>query len=161
MSSMLRAAKSLLIFAGAAAVFVVTVQAQSPGVAPRRSQPFHRNTEGLGSPEDRLGRSGSDRHLADCTRPQLVRSCPACRWTGRPRWGSLQQHRLHQRHRRAIPNNNPLFKTEAVYTAEVERALGIRKTETPPRRRSATGNFGAPRCRVASRIRRFRNGRRR
>ena len=41
------------------------------------------------------------------------------------------------------PNNIPLFKTEAAYKAEVDRALGIRKTGDAATQALAKGNFGA------------------
>ena len=142
MHSIIHAGKRLLILTFAAALFVVTVSGAVARRCPERGQPFRRNTQGLGPSEDRLGRSGSDWHLADFARPQPRALMPACRrtWTRR-RSGSRQP--AAPAAPPCDPNNIPLFKTEAAYTADVERALGIRKAGDNATQALAKGDFGA------------------
>jgi len=142
MSSLLRAAKSLLIFAGAAAVFVVTVQAQSPGVAPSDANHFIETPKGWVHPKTAWGDPDLTGIWPIAHGLNLVRSCPRAGGPG-GRGGAPAAAPTAPAAPPCDPNNIPLFKTEAVYTAEVERALGIRKTGDAATQALATGNFGA------------------
>ena len=142
MSSLLRAAKSLLIFAGAAAVFVVTVQAQSPGVAPSDANHFIETPKGWVHPKTAWGDPDLTGIWPIAHGLNLVRSCPRAGGPG-GRGGAAATAPTAPAAPPCDPNNIPLFKTEAAYTAEVERALGIRKTGDAATQALATGNFGA------------------
>src|SRR5687768_11448336 len=128
MLPIIRAAKSLLIFAGAAAVFVVTVQAQSgaaqgasPGVAPSEANHFIETPKGWVHPKTAWGDPDLTGIWPIAHGLNLVRQCPRA---GGPGGGAGVPGADTTP---CDPNNIPLFKTEAVYKAEVDRALGIRK----------------------------------
>src|SRR5687768_6824497 len=83
MLPIIRAAKSLLIFAGAAAVFVVTVQAQSgaaqgasPGVAPSEANHFIETPKGWVHPRTAWGDPDLTGIWPIAHGLNLVRTCP-------------------------------------------------------------------------------------
>ncbi|HKH72392.1 MAG TPA: hypothetical protein VKA59_13625 [Vicinamibacterales bacterium] len=141
MSSIIHAAKSLLILTGAAAVFVVTVRAQSPGVAPSEANHFIETPKGWVHPRTAWGDPDLTGIWPIAHGLNLVRSCP--RAGGPGRGGAPAPAPAATAAPPCDPNNIPLFKSEAVYTAEVERALGIRKTGDNATQALAKGDFGA------------------
>jgi hypothetical protein len=144
MSSILRTAKSLLILAGAAAVFAVTVGAQSgasPGVAPSESNHFIETPKGWVHPKTAWGDPDLTGIWPIAHGLNLVRSCP--RAGGPGRGGAPTQAPAAPAAPPCDPNNIPLFKSEDAYTADVERALGIRKAGDAATQALAKGNFGA------------------
>src|SRR4029453_11570918 len=72
----------------------------------------------------------------------LVRSCPRAGGPG-GRGGAPAAAPTAPAAPPCDPNNIPLFKTEAAYTAEVERAVGVRKAGDAATQALAKGNFGA------------------
>jgi len=141
MSSIIHAAKSLLILTGAAAVFVVTVRAQSPGVAPSEANHFIETPKGWVHPRTAWGDPDLTGIWPIAHGLNLVRSCP--RAGGPGRGGAPAPAPAATAAPPCDPNNIPLFKSEAVYAAEVERALGIRKTGDNATQALAKGDFGA------------------
>src|SRR5262245_26884682 len=90
MSSIIRAAKSLLIVAGAAAVFLVTVRAQSgaasvpsPGVAPSEANHFIETPKGWVQPRTAWGDPDLTGVWPIAHGLNLVRSCPRAGGPGR------------------------------------------------------------------------------
>jgi hypothetical protein len=149
MSSIIRAAKSLLIFAGAAAVFVVTMDAQSgvassasPGVAPSEANHFIETPKGWAHPKTAWGDPDLTGIWPISHGLNLVRSCPRAGGPGRggPGGGAPPAAPAAPP---CDPNNIALFKTEPAYTAEVERALGIRKAGDNATQALSRGDFGA------------------
>src|SRR5678809_1410191 len=137
MSSLIRTAKSLLILAGAAAVFVITVHAQSPGVAPSEANHFIETPKGWVHPRTAWGDPDLTGVWPIAHGLNLVRSCPRA---GGPGGGAAAPG---AEAAPCDPDNIPLFKTEAAYKAEVDRALGIRKSGDNATQALAKGNFGA------------------
>jgi len=151
MSSIIRAAKSLLIFSGAAVLFAVTVGAQSgaapsasPGVAPSEANHFIETPKGWVHPKTAWGDPDLTGVWPISHGLNLVRQCPRAGGPG-GRGGAPAPATAPAAPAAppCDPNNIPLFKTEAVYTAEVERALGVRKTGDAATQALAKGNFGA------------------
>jgi hypothetical protein len=144
MSSILRAAKSLSILAGAAAVFAVTVSAQSgasPGVAPSEANHFVETPKGWVHPKTAWGDPDLTGIWPIAHGLNLVRSCP--RAGGPGRGGTPTPAPAAPAAPPCDPNNIPLFKSDAVYAADVERALGIRKAGDNATQALARGDFGA------------------
>jgi hypothetical protein len=148
MSFIVRAARSLLIWGGAAAVFAVTVGAQSgaapsvsPGVAPSEANHFIETPKGWVHPRTAWGDPDLTGIWPIAHGLNLVRSCP--RAGGPGRGGAPAPAPAASAAPPCDSDNISLFKTEAVYTAEVERALGIRKTGDAATQALAKGNFGA------------------
>jgi hypothetical protein len=148
MSSIIRAAKSLLIVASAAAMFLVTVRAQSgaasgpsPGVAPSEANHFIETPKGWVHPKTAWGDPDLTGIWPIAHGLNLVRSCP--RAGGPGRGGAPAAAPAAPAAPPCDPDHIALFKTEAAYTAEVERALGVRKTGDAATQALAKGNFGA------------------
>ena len=123
------------------ALFVVTVQAQSPGVAPSEANHFIETPKGWVHPKTAWGDPDLTGIWPIAHGLNLVRSCP--RAGGPGRGGAPAAAPTAPAAPPCDPNNIPLFKTEAAYTADVERALGIRKTGDAATQALAKGNFGA------------------
>jgi hypothetical protein len=147
MSSILRTAKSLLILTGAAAVFAVTLGAQSgvapgasPGVAPSEANHFIETPKGWVHPKTAWGDPDLTGIWPIAHGLNLVRSCPRAGGPGR---GGAPTPTPAPAAPPCDPNNIPLFKSEAAYAADVERALGVRKTGDAATQALAKGNFGA------------------
>src|SRR6187551_2061437 len=123
MSSLTRTAKSFVILAGAAAVFAITVHAQSPGVAPNESNHFIETPKGWVHPKTAWG----DPDLTGVWPISFVGTVPMERCTGRGRPGG--------------PACDPkkAWKTDAEYKAEIEAALG---RGDAGRQLIEQGNFG-------------------
>src|SRR5215207_9850024 len=83
MSSIIHAAKSLLILTGAAAVFVVTVRAQSPGVAPSEANHFIETPKGWVHPRTAWGEPDLTGVWPIAHGLNLVRTCPRAGGPGR------------------------------------------------------------------------------
>ena len=148
--SIIRAAKSLLILAGAAAVFVVTVHAQSPGVAPSEANHFIETPKGWVHPRTAWGDPDLTGIWPIAHGLNLVRNCPRAGGPGRggPVGRAASTTRPRRRPRRAIRTTLPVFQTEEAYKAEVDRALGIRKTGDGATQALAKA-ISAGRCRAA------------
>jgi hypothetical protein len=154
MPSFVRAAKSLSISAGAAAVFAVTVHAQSPGVAPSEANHFIETPKGWIHPKTAWGDPDLTGIWPISHGLNLVRSCPRAGGPGRRGGGGggragnapaapAPAPAATSAPPACDPDNIPLFKTEAAYKAEVDRALGIRKTGDNATQALARGDFGA------------------
>jgi hypothetical protein len=141
MSPIIRAAKSLVILAGAATVFVVSVSAQSPGVAPSEANHFIETPKGWGHPKTAWGDPDLTGIWPISHGLNLVRQCP--RAGGPGRGAAPAPAPAAPAAAPCDPNNIALFKTEAVYRADVDRALGIRKTGDNATQALARGDFGA------------------
>jgi hypothetical protein len=141
MSSIIHAAKSLAILAGAVAIFVVAVHAQSPGVAPSEANHFVETPKGWTHPKTAWGDPDLTGIWPIAHGLNLVRQCP--RAGGPGRGGAAAPVPAAPAVSPCDPNNIPLFKSEAVYTAEVERALGVRKAGDNATQALARGDFGA------------------
>jgi len=148
MPSVIRTAKSLLILAGAAVVFAVTVSAQSgpspgasPGVAPSEANHFIETPKGWVHPKTAWGDPDLSGIWPISHGINLVRSCP--RAGGPGRGGAPAPAAPAPAAPPCDPDTLPLFKTEAAYKADVERALGIRKAGDASTQALAKGNFGA------------------
>src|SRR5262245_17731388 len=83
MSSIFRAAKSSLILGAAAAVFAVTVRAQSPGVAPSEANHFIETPKGWVHPKTAWGDPDLTGVWPIAHGLNLVRSCPRAGGPGR------------------------------------------------------------------------------
>jgi hypothetical protein len=142
MSFVMRTAKSLLILAGATAVFVVSVRAQSPGVPPSEANHFIETPKGWVHPKTAWGDPDLTGIWPIAHGLNLVRSCPRAGGPG-GRGGAPAAAPTAPAAPPCDPNNIPLFKAEATYTAEVERALGIRKAGDNATQALARGDFGA------------------
>lgn len=146
MSSITRAARFLLILAGAAAVFVVTVRAQSPGepspgVPPSEANHFIETPRGWVHPRTPWGDPDLTGIWPISHGLNLVRQCPRAGGPGGR--GGAPAGAAAPETPPCDPDNIPLFKSEAQYAAEVERALGIRKTGDNATQALARGDFGA------------------
>src|SRR6187401_3257812 len=76
MSSLTRTAKSFVILAGAAAVFAITVHAQSPGVAPSEANHFIETPKGWVHPKTAWGDPDLTGIWPIAHGLNLVRQCP-------------------------------------------------------------------------------------
>jgi hypothetical protein len=145
MASLIRASKYPLIAASAAALFVVTVQAQSPGVAPSEANHFIETPKGWVHPQTAWGDPDLTGIWPISHGLNLVRSCPRAGGPGRGggRAGAPAATAPDPPAPPCDPNNLPLFKTEAAYKSDVDRALGIRKAGDNATQALARGDFGA------------------
>src|SRR5689334_2752963 len=123
MSSVIRTARSIVILAGAAAVFVITVHAQSPGVAPSEANHFIETPRGWVHPKTAWG----DPDLTGTWPISFVGSVPLERCSGGGRAGA------------APCDPTKAFLTDAEYRERVAAA-----TQAPDRHAAAiaAGNFG-------------------
>jgi hypothetical protein len=142
MSSILRAAKYVPIPVCAVAVFVVTVRAQSPGVAPSEANHFIETPKGWVHPKTAWGDPDLTGIWPIAHGLNLVRTCPRGGGFG-GRGGPGGAPPAAPAGPPCDPNAVPLFKTEEAYKADVDRALGIRKTGDAATQALARGNFGA------------------
>ena len=135
----------------AAVLFVVTVSAQSPGVAPSEANHFIETPKGWVHPKTAWGDPDLTGIWPISHGLNLVRTCPRAGGPGRGGPGGGRAGERHRQHRLRSsaaappcdPNNIPLFKTEAAYKAEVDRALGVRKAGDNATQALARGDFGA------------------
>jgi hypothetical protein len=142
MSSIFRAWKYLLILSCSFALFVVTVRAQSPGVAPSEANHFIETPKGWTHPNTAWGDPDLTGIWPIAHGLNLVRSCPRAGGPGRGGPGGAAPPAAPSAPP-CDPDNLPLFKTEAVYKADVERALGVRKAGDNATQALARGDFGA------------------
>jgi hypothetical protein len=154
MQSIIRAATHLLIFTVGVALFVVTVAAQSLGVAPSEANHFIETPKGWVHPKTAWGDPDLTGIWPISHGLNLVRACPRAGGPGR---GGAGGGRAGDAPAAGAPaaapappaappcdsNNIPLFKTEAVYKTDVDRALGVRKAGDNATQALARGDFGA------------------
>jgi hypothetical protein len=149
MHSFIHAGKHLLIMACAAVLFVVTVSAQSPGAAPSEANHFIETPSGWVHPKTAWGDPDLTGIWPISHGLNLVRTCPRAGGPGRGGPGGGRTGVAPPAGAPAPaappcdPNNIPLFKTEAVYRADVDRALGVRKAGDNATQALARGDFGA------------------
>jgi hypothetical protein len=144
MSSFIRAIKHVSISAVAIALFVVTLAAQSPGVPPSEANHFIETPKGWVHPKTPWGDPDLTGIWPIAHGLNLVRSCPRAGGPG-GRGGAPAPAAAPTAPAAppCDPNNIPLFKTEAVYKADVDRALGVRKAGDNATQALARGDFGA------------------
>jgi hypothetical protein len=143
MRSLIHAAKCLFVLVSAVALFLVTVHAQSLGVPPSEANHFIETPKGWVHPKTAWGDPDLTGIWPIAHGLNLVRSCPRAGGPGRGRGGEAAAPAAVAAAPPCDPNNIALFKTEAVYTAEVERALGIRRVGDNATQALARGDFGA------------------
>jgi hypothetical protein len=133
-------------------VFVAAAAAQapnyspSPGVAPSEANHFIETPKGWVHPRTAWGDPDLTGIWPIAHGLNLVRSCP--RGGGAGRGGAAPAPPAPATTPACDPNNPPLFKTAEAYKAEVDRALGVRKTGDAATQAIAalatgTGNLGA------------------
>ena len=140
----------------AAVLFVVTVSAQSPGVGPSEANHFIETPNGWVHPKTAWGDPDLTGIWPISHGLNLVRTCPRAGGPGRGGPGGGRAGEAPPAGAPAPaaapgastappcdPNNIPLFKTEAAYKAEVDRALGVRKAGDNATQALARGDFGA------------------
>jgi len=126
----------VVLGACAAGLFVVAVSAQapsfspSPGVAPNEANHFIETPKGWVHPRTAWGDPDLTGVWPIAHGLNLVRTCPRGGGPGRggPGGGAAAPGAGAPTAPPCDPNNVPLFKTAEVYQAELDRALGIRKT---------------------------------
>jgi hypothetical protein len=134
--------------------FVVAVSAQapsfapSPGVVPSETNHFIETPKGWVHPRTAWGDPDLTGIWPIAHGLNLVRSCPRGGGPGRGGPGGAPAAGAPPAAPAPAappcdPNNPPLFKTDAAYKAEVDRALGIRKTGDAATQALAAGNIGA------------------
>jgi hypothetical protein len=141
MHSLIHAAKHVVLAASAAAVFVVALSAQSPGVAPSETNHFIETPKGWVHPKTAWGDPDLTGIWPIAHGLNLVRSCPRAGGPGRGAPAPVTP--AAPAAPPCDPNNISLFKTEAAYKADVDRALGIRKAGDNATQALARGDFGA------------------
>ena len=142
MQFIIRAGKYLSIMGFAAALFVATVGAQSSGVAPSEANHFVETPMGWVHPKTAWGDPDLTGIWPISHGLNLVRSCPRGGGPGRGGPGGAAPAAAPAAPP-CDPDNLPLFKTEAAYKADVDRALGVRKAGDAATQALASGNFGA------------------
>jgi hypothetical protein len=127
--------RNALFGALGAALFVVTASGQAG--LPSEANHFIETPKGWVHPKTAWGDPDLTGIWPIAHGLNLVRSCPRAGGpgggTGAPAADATP----------CDPNNIPLFKTEAAYKAEVDRALGIRRSGDNATQALARGNFGA------------------
>jgi hypothetical protein len=129
----------------AAALFCATVRAQSPGVAPGEANHFIETPKGWVHPKTAWGDPDLTGIWPISHGLNLVRQCPRAGGPG-GRGGAPAAAPAAPAAAATPPcdpNNIALFKTEEVYKADVERALGVRKAGDNATQALARGDFGA------------------
>ena len=153
MDSLLRPVSRLLLAICAAGLVVVAANAQapnfspSPGVAPSEANHFIETPKGWVHPRTAWGDPDLTGVWPIAHGLNLVRTCPRGGGPGGRGGGAPAASPAAPGAPACDPNNVPLFKTAEVYKAEVERALGVRKTgDTATQAIAAlaagTGNLG-------------------
>ena len=132
----------------AAGLFVAAISAQapnfspSPGVAPSEANHFIETPKGWVHPRTAWGDPDLTGIWPIAHGLNLVRTCP--RGGGPGRGGPAgAAPATAPAAPPCDPNNPPLFKTAEAYQAEVDRALGVRKTGDAAAQALAAGNIGA------------------
>ena len=142
----------VVLGACAAGLFVVAVSAQapsfspSPGVAPNEANHFIETPKGWVHPRTAWGDPDLTGVWPIAHGLNLVRSCPRGGGPGRggPGGGAAAPGAGAPTAPPCDPNNVPLFKTAEVYQAELDRALGIRKTGDAATTITNAPTIGAP-----------------
>jgi hypothetical protein len=134
-STTFSALRNLLFGALGAALFAVTASGQAG--APSEANHFIATPSGWVHPKTAWGEPDLTGIWPIAHGLNLVRSCPRA---GGPGGGAAAPGGDTTP---CDPNAIPLFKTEAAYKAEVDRALGIRKSGDTATQALAKGNFGA------------------
>ena len=143
MLSTIRVAKYIVLSACALGVFVVTLQAQSPGVAPSEANHFIETPKGWVHPKTTWGDPDLTGIWPISHGLNLVRSCPRAGGPGGRGAPAPAGAPTAPATPPCDPNHIPLFKTEAAYKADVDRALGVRKAGDNATQALARGDFGA------------------
>jgi hypothetical protein len=143
MSSSIRAAKYLSILTFAVTLFVVSVAAQSPGVAPGEANHFIETPKGWVHPKTAWGDPDLTGIWPISHGLNLVRSCPRAGGPGGRGGPAPAAATTAPAAPPCDPDHLPLFKTEAAYKTDVDRALGVRKAGDNATQALARGDFGA------------------
>ena len=159
MAPISKSVRRFVLGVSAAGLFVVAAGAQapgqpSPGVAPSEANHFIETPKGWVHPRTAWGDPDLTGVWPIAHGLNLVRSCPRGGGPGRGGPGGPGGARGANAPAPAAPatapaasacdpNNPPLFKTAEAYQAEVDRALGIRKTGDQAAQALAQGNIGA------------------
>jgi hypothetical protein len=139
MSSTVRALRKLALGGLGAALFIATASAQSG--APSEANHFIETPKGWVHPKTAWGDPDLTGIWPIAHGLNLVRSCPRAGGPGGR--GSGTSGGVGSDATPCDPDHIPLFKTEAVYQAEVDRAHGIRKSGDNATQALARGDFGA------------------
>jgi hypothetical protein len=143
MPFIVRRAKYPCLLALAAAVFASTVRAQSTGVAPSEANHFIETPKGWVHPKTAWGDPDLTGIWPIAHGLNLVRSCPRAGGPGGRGAAAAPAPATAPAAPPCDPNTLPLFKTEAAYKADVDRALGVRKAGDNATQALARGDFGA------------------
>jgi len=143
-----KTAHRLVLGACAAGLFVAAASAQapnfspSPGVAPSEANHFIETPKGWVHPRTAWGDPDLTGIWPIAHGLNLVRTCPRAGGPGRGGPAGAAPATAPAASP-CDPNNPPLFKTAEAYQAEVDRALGVRKTGDAAAQALAAGNIGA------------------
>ena len=143
-----KTAHRLVLGACAAGLFVAAASAQapnfspSPGVAPSEANHFIETPKGWVHPRTAWGDPDLTGIWPIAHGLNLVRTCPRAGGPGRGGPAGAAPATAPAASP-CDPNNPPPFKTAEAYQAEVDRALGVRKTGDAAAQALAAGNIGA------------------
>jgi len=143
-----KTAPRVVLGACAAGLFVAAASAQapnfspSPGVAPSEANHFIETPKGWVHPRTAWGDPDLTGIWPIAHGLNLVRTCPRAGGPGRGGPAGAAPATAPAASP-CDPNNPPLFKTAEAYQAEVDRALGVRKTGDAAAQALAAGNIGA------------------
>jgi hypothetical protein len=143
-----KTARRVVLGACAAGLFVAAASAQapnfspSPGVAPSEANHFIETPKGWVHPRTAWGDPDLTGIWPIAHGLNLVRTCPRAGGPGRGGPAGAAPATAPAASP-CDPNNPPLFKTAEAYQAEVDRALGVRKTGDAAAQALAAGNIGA------------------
>ena len=141
-------ARRVVLGACAAGLFVAAASAQapnfspSPGVAPSEANHFIETPKGWVHPRTAWGDPDLTGIWPIAHGLNLVRTCPRAGGPGRGGPAGAAPATAPAASP-CDPNNPPLFKTAEAYQAEVDRALGVRRTGDAAAQALAAGNIGA------------------
>ena len=141
-------ARRVVLGACAAGLFVAAASAQapnfspSPGVAPSEANHFIETPKGWVHPRTAWGDPDLTGIWPIAHGLNLVRTCPRAGGPGRGGPAGAAPATAPAASP-CDPNNPPPFKTAEAYQAEVDRALGVRKTGDAAAQALAAGNIGA------------------
>ena len=143
-----KTARRVVLGACAAGLFVAAASAQapnfspSPGVAPSEANHFIETPKGWVHPRTAWGDPDLTGIWPIAHGLNLVRTCPRAGGPGRGGPAGTAPATAPAAPP-CDPSNPPLFKTAEAYQAEVDRALGVRKTGDAAAQALAAGNIGA------------------
>ena len=143
-----KTARRVVLGVCAAGLFVAAASAQapnfspSPGVAPSEANHFIETPKGWVHPRTAWGDPDLTGIWPIAHGLNLVRTCPRAGGPGRGGPAGAAPATAPAAPP-CDPNNPPLFKTAEAYQAEVDRALGVRKTGDAAAQALAAGNIGA------------------